>query len=558
MASNDDQQFQKAEDTLRRFVLRARRIAAHSLATEPRELETLANSKMAGTLNLDGTIEIRRKLPDEEIFESLASRLRPLLLKTESIHYAEVLKAIDAVIRRREKAQTNSEALREKFTVLGNAWRQFNEADPITLRYSTQMARKDGSEPTPEVSDSQLALAWLYGDLVHADVRGKKAPGTLLPIKVRYSAAVSYFSSVAILCAKTMELVSELADLGAFELPQETTSTDVVVGTKEIVETGRVYFAPVGTEMPRIDVLDQQFPECIRQLTITEMLRMDDRNHVKLQIESSGGVLVTEYDAAVTHRGMHEDRMEWHVLVAGCIEYRFTFRIEGDVACDLQLETKVLTLATNKMVLDQYLFERSCRQGSLLRFRVLERDFIALKVENHSSDNIQDLDINIGFLQDLVTIEQITSEHLLIPNEPVTIREIVELRQMRLLWEGNIVPLRCGTIKITALADQTPQYVLAPAGTRTIGGTEYPTPEFVVTHPLMKPTLVEPIPHTEPPQDSITMIVPAEEPFVGWVREKKDVTTHSDLERPVTLDLPLHDLTYLFGTWETENGISIP
>lgn len=196
MVSNDDQQFQKAEETLRRFVLRARRIAAHSLAKEPRELETLANPKMSGKINLDGTIELRRKLPDEEIFESLASRIRPLLLKTESIHYAEVLKAIDAVIRRREKAQTNSDALREKYTVLGNAWGQFNEAEPIALRYSTQMARKDGSESTPEVSDSQLALAWLYGDLVHVDVRGKKAPGTLLPIKERYSAAVSYFSSV--------------------------------------------------------------------------------------------------------------------------------------------------------------------------------------------------------------------------------------------------------------------------------------------------------------------------------------------------------------------------
>lgn len=558
MVSNDDQQFQKAEETLRRFVLRARRIAAHSLAKEPRELETLANPKMSGKINLDGTIELRRKLPDEEIFESLASRIRPLLLKTESIHYAEVLKAIDAVIRRREKAQTNSDALREKYTVLGNAWGQFNEGEPIALRYSTQMARKDGSESTPEVSDSQLALAWLYGDLVHVDVRGKKAPGTLLPIKERYSAAVSYFSSVAILCARTMELVSELADLGALELPQETTSTDVVVGTKEIVETGTAHFAPVGTEMPRIDVLNQQFPEDFRQFTVTEMLRLDDRNHVKLQIESSDGSLVTEYDAAVTHRGTHEERMEWHVLVAGCIEYRFTFRIEGDVACDLQLETKVLTLATNKMVLDKYLFERACKQGSLLQFKVLERDFIALKLEDHSSDNIQDLDISIGFLQDLVTIEQITSEHLLIPNDPATIREIVELRQMRLLWEGNVVPLRRGTIKITALADQTPQYVLAPAGTRTIGGTSYPTPQFVVTHPLMKPTSVEPIPHTEPPQDSITMNIPTEEPFVAWVPEKKDVTTHSDLQRPVTLDLPQHDLTYLFGTWKTENGISIP
>ncbi|WP_313811869.1 hypothetical protein [Glutamicibacter sp.] len=557
METGDKQQFQQAENTLGRFFLRARRIAAHSLAVDHSELEALANPKLSGTLGNDGSIEIRRQLPDEEIFESLASRLRPLLLKTESIHYAKVLEAIETVIKRCEQASTYSDALLGKYACLRNDWGQFDEAKPIALRYSTQMAKKDGSDSTPEVSDSQLALAWLYGDLVHVDVRGQKKSGTHLPIKERFLGAVSYFSSVAILCARTMEFVSELADLGAFELSEETTSTAVVVGTNEIVETGTAYFAPVGTEMPKMNVLDQQFPVGFKQLTVTEMLRTDDRNQVQLQIESSDGSLVAEYEAAVTHRESQGERMEWHVLVAGCVEYRFTCRIQDNVASDLQLEIKVLTLTTNRMFLDKYLFERACNQGSLLRFRVLERDFIALEMGNTSDQNIQELDFNIGIFQDLITIENITSEHLSVPIDPVAIREVVELRQTRLLWEGNVVPLRCGALKITIRAGETPQAVIAPEGTRTIGGTSYPTPQFLVTHPLMKPTTVESIPHTDPPQNSITMSIPVAEPFIGWVPEKKNIAGVSDLQRPVSLDFPHLDLTYLFGTWKIEDGISI-
>jgi len=38
-------------------------------------------------------MEMRRALPDEEAFESLAARVRPVLVKTESVHYRQVLAA---------------------------------------------------------------------------------------------------------------------------------------------------------------------------------------------------------------------------------------------------------------------------------------------------------------------------------------------------------------------------------------------------------------------------------------------------------------------------------
>ncbi|MEE1622496.1 hypothetical protein ACQ3I4_16645 [Zafaria sp. Z1313] len=205
-------------DTLQRFVLRARRIASHSLASDRERLVALADFTVAGTLALDGTFEMRRQLPDEELFESLAARLRPILLKSESVHNEKVLRAIGSILDEQEQESAGIDALREELERLRGAWERHQESDLRVLRYAVQSVKNDGTESTPQVSDSQLAMAWLYGDLVHVDVKGPKESGTLLPIKERYSGAVSYFATVALLCAETLDLVMRLSKLGVLEL----------------------------------------------------------------------------------------------------------------------------------------------------------------------------------------------------------------------------------------------------------------------------------------------------------------------------------------------------
>ena len=71
------------------------------------------------------------------------------------------------------------------------------------VRFAVQSAAIDGSSITPQVSDTQLANAWLYGDLVHVDARGPKADGLLFPIKDRYAAAVTYFAHAALASLRT-------------------------------------------------------------------------------------------------------------------------------------------------------------------------------------------------------------------------------------------------------------------------------------------------------------------------------------------------------------------
>lgn len=266
---------------------------------------------------MDGTFQARRELPNEEVLESLTGRLRPLLLGSESVYCMKVLDAIDSVLAKQESGTAGLDALCEKATQLRKAWSFHDEKNYRTLRYSTQTAKIDGSESTPQVSDSQLALAWRYGDLVHVDDKGKKKPGTLLPIKERYSGAVHYFSSAALLCAETFDLVSHLADLEWFELGEQTRNTPVIVGTDELVSTVVAYLAPIGTEMPALDVSKRGIPEGFRQLTVTGLKRMEKGNQVQVRLEAEDGTVVEEYEAAVIWRQVEGGHHEWHTLVAG-------------------------------------------------------------------------------------------------------------------------------------------------------------------------------------------------------------------------------------------------
>jgi hypothetical protein len=59
------------------FVLRARRVLAHSLCVDEPSLKTLADGAFYA-IRRDGAESVQRRLPNEEILESLAARVRPL------------------------------------------------------------------------------------------------------------------------------------------------------------------------------------------------------------------------------------------------------------------------------------------------------------------------------------------------------------------------------------------------------------------------------------------------------------------------------------------------
>ena len=536
-----------AELTLRKFALRARRISAHSLASERERLAEMADFQLSGLLSSDGQLEIRRELPGEEVFESLAARLRPVLLPSESVHHGKVLTALVAILEQSNEDADDLEDVRSEVRRLRDAWSRHDADKPVLHRYAIQQAKADGSEATPRVSDGQMALAWLYGDLVHVDIKGEKRDGALVPIKERYAAAVSYFAEVAMLCAQTFDVIVDLTDRGLLQLGGDVMDVPVVVGSNELVDTAVAYFAPIGTPVPDFGVGMKSVPEGFRHLTPTELLRMDPANHVQVRLEAEDGSLVAEYDSAVSDRRSIDNRLVWRALVAGCVTFEVTFNVDGEQLEPADCDVQFTKPATNRMALDKAFFERNLYRCATIRFIVQGRDFLSLTPSNPTDEDLRDVDFSIDSFGDLVAIEEATGRPIPLATGSADNRQRAELRRFRLLWEGHIVAFTRGPVPTAAATGRAPRYICVPEGTRTFAGTEYPSPAFVLRHPLMTAENVEPISKSDPPRDSMQMVVPNDEPFVAWMPDRAVVETDADLENPTPWGLSHFDTSPALG-----------
>lgn len=545
------------EQTLRRFVLRARRIAAHSLATEPDVLRGLADFTLAGSLALDGTIELRRRLPDEEIFESLAARLRPVLLGSESIYHEKVLTAIEGTLAEADtKALDISECLLETAR-LRERWARFTSTNLVDHRYSVGSVKVDGTEPVSQVSDSQLALAWLYGDLVHVDVKGEKKPGTLLPMKERYSAAVPYFSDVALLCADTFELILAISDLGLLDLGSEALEAPVVVGLDELTSTGLAFIAPShGEEMPAFDIASGALPAGFKQLTVTELLRLNQRNRVQVRLEAADGNLISEHEGGVT-RNRNGTTHAWRALVAGAITYELTFDVEADRLLQPRCTMTFETVSTNEMALEVARFERDASRSAVIRFIVNDREFFTIPASAATQDEARTMDISVEVLSDLVAIEAAAGVQLPLVGASATYLERANLRRMRLLWEGHVVPFVRSPLTTTVPRGVVPDVLGVPASSQNFADLQFPSPALLIRHPLMEPGSVREAEASQLPQDLVEMVIPVAEPFVAWAPDKRSVNGDSDLARPSPWGLSHFDTSSLLGDeWSPEQGIT--
>lgn len=200
--------------TLKAFVLRARRVESHSLLADLpafiRWAHGSANLTMTG-----GAGEMRFNLPNEELFESLAARVRPLLLEEDGLHFGRVLAALGAFGR-------GDDDVMAKRDVLRSAWERATGPTPIGFQIGEAV---DGA---PLIADVSLAHAWLYGDLVHAK---PNVPAAVLrsSLDQRYLAAVLIYGQAALATVATLNVVRLAAERGLVELDEETLQTTPVV-----------------------------------------------------------------------------------------------------------------------------------------------------------------------------------------------------------------------------------------------------------------------------------------------------------------------------------------
>ncbi len=540
---------------LERFVVRGRRIEAHSLAKDREQLLQLSRLTMTGHIGLDGTMELRRSLPDEELFESLATRVRPVLVNSESVHFRKVLSAIETAIM--TSGTDVSQRFNAEFAALRADWETFDLNSKKIVRFAIQTSTIDGSEVSPQVSDTQLASAWLYADLVHVDAHGHKKHGLRFPVKERYAAAVPYFAHTAVLCVTTLEMIKALHSAGVINLEQESIVKDVVVGVDELVEKSVAYIAPVGGPMPSLDLAMHELPEDFKPFTVTELLRQKSHNQVQVHLTAHDGSTISKYEAAVSQRVTKDGRWHWETLVAGSVTFEISMGVVEGVIVNGQFESIRFHATTNRMQLAEALLTREMIESHEISFHISGQKWFSLAVPAEDLQERASLDVQMDTLLDLVTIENIIGKTLKSLTGTYHDPDRALLRRTRLLWEGEIVPFKSGPLPLTVPTGVEPRATVMQATQMLIGDTAYPVPTTWIRHPLMVTESIQAVEDSDPPMNRRVMVVPLDEPFVAWAPEKRVVTDDTDLVQPAPWDLSHFDEQGFLGCY-VGGRISLP
>lgn len=194
----------EARDILRRFVIRARRVEAHSLV-QNNSVEKYVKPSMTINYKEGQPTRIKYIMPDQEIFESLAARTRPCILESEPVYLEKVFRSIDMLLDGKQltgQAKQCFDFCRKKFRDLHDK----NSGES----YSTQMYDKDNVPEGRPLSDLLIGEAWLYSDLVHADPKGDKARAAKLSYRDRYYAGTSFFSMLTIAIINMLNLITAI------------------------------------------------------------------------------------------------------------------------------------------------------------------------------------------------------------------------------------------------------------------------------------------------------------------------------------------------------------
>jgi hypothetical protein len=234
---------EKARDRLERFILRARRVMAHSLVQDHKELlQAVADGTFKiKTIKASETGEYEQRLlfelPPEEAFESFAARLRPFTIRDELVYWENALDAIENLAPQEICDEIiDLEGLRAAFTGVTQG-RQTAQAYLVITESGT-------------LTDLQLAEIWLYSDALHAQVI-KSAVGSDLGLDERYLAAAGVYARLGAAVNATYNVLGYLVREGHIDLNKEAFTEPVTAKTSIDFRMEGGYSAPVGsTPMP--------------------------------------------------------------------------------------------------------------------------------------------------------------------------------------------------------------------------------------------------------------------------------------------------------------------
>lgn len=231
-------------DRIASFILRARRIASHSIAQDIDKLEaslrpqvTVQFSSVTGKPVASQQVQ---HFPNEEIIESAAARVRPLLLSGDGIDPIEVMNSIGYFCHKAGRFEEFEQVLKD----LKRDWRSSLSE---TGEYSYAINVLKSPDSSVMLTNKQLAFAWIYGDTVHADA-DRRAGSREFGIDERFLAACHLVCNLVWMTVNTLPFIRFLIKeriLPAFEAELAEVVTMADVEEKEIANV-TVWVAPSG------------------------------------------------------------------------------------------------------------------------------------------------------------------------------------------------------------------------------------------------------------------------------------------------------------------------
>ncbi|WP_327425415.1 MULTISPECIES: hypothetical protein [unclassified Streptomyces] len=223
-------------------MLRARRVEEHSLAADWDALVALTQTQISVVQLDSGETRIRQEFPDEEVLESAAARLRPILLNGDACFYQKALGALGYFCRELPLDTEWVKAARAE-------WRL--RVDPSTPEESGYWVLISDTVTGEDqgLDRHKLAMAWIYGDVVHHDME-RRQEGDAFGLFERFRGAVPLVAWAMVGTIELLNYIRALHEDGVLQLRQEVLDERMALKSTTWEHSGQVFFAPVGTEPP--------------------------------------------------------------------------------------------------------------------------------------------------------------------------------------------------------------------------------------------------------------------------------------------------------------------
>ncbi|MFE0916082.1 MULTISPECIES: hypothetical protein [unclassified Streptomyces] len=230
---------QRHRSNVEAFVLRARRVEEHSLAADWEGLVALGAGSLKVTVTGAQAV-VRQELPAEELVESAAARVRPLLLEEDPCSYLKALAAVGYFCQGLPRETSEAKAKRAEWQA---------RTKPAAASGYTVMVGNTTTGQTASLTDHDLAWAWIYGDVVHHDPK-RRRDADPFGLAERFRAAVPLVTWAMVAAIELLNHIRALQHDGILGLRPDLFDEQVVLSSTTWEHAAQALIAPTGTPAP--------------------------------------------------------------------------------------------------------------------------------------------------------------------------------------------------------------------------------------------------------------------------------------------------------------------